>query len=102
VDATNGELVALVVATGFADRLVLLDERFAGEPTLMGVPCVTADVGDDAILPGAAGEVAPKQNSVALAAAMARLLDMPAEQRQTQGSKGRERVERESGGTQFR
>lgn len=46
MDATNGELVALVVATGFADRLVLLDERFAGEPTLMGVPCVTADVGD--------------------------------------------------------
>lgn len=117
--AGNAELMGLIQATGFADRFVLMGERsdpaacldamdvfvlssctegfpnVLGEAMAMGVPCVSTDVGDAAVLLGDAGEIVTARDSLALAAAVRRLLELPLAERQTLGEKGRERVERD-------
>lgn len=117
LDVANAELKCLISATGVADRFVLLGERsdpaacldamdifvlsscteafpmVLGEAMAMGVPCVTTNVGDAAMLLGDAGELVPVRDSVALTAAIERLLDMPLNERKALGQKGRERVE---------
>lgn len=93
------ELEALAVRLGIADRLIwagvrqdmpavysALDiacsssagEGFSnavGEAMACGVPCVVTDVGDSARVVGEVGEVAPPRDAVALAGAIARMLD---------------------------
>lgn len=115
----NTDLMALIAATGFADRFVLLGERSdpaacldamdvfvlssctegfpnaLGEAMAMAVPCVTTDVGDAPVLLGDAGEVVPVFDSEALAKAVDRLLQLPKDERQALGRKGQERVESE-------
>ena len=119
MEACNSELMALIKTTRFADRFFLIGERadpFAcldamdifvlssctegfpnvlGEAMAMAVPCVTTDVGDASVLLGEAGEVVSPRDAAALAAAVARLLDMPASELQALGRKGQARVERE-------
>jgi glycosyltransferase involved in cell wall biosynthesis len=115
----NADLMGVIQATGFADRFVLVGERsdpaacldamdvfilssctegfpnVLGEAMAMGVPCVSTNVGDAAVLLGDAGEIVPARDSSALAAAVRRLLEMQPAERQALGEKGRERVERD-------
>jgi glycosyltransferase involved in cell wall biosynthesis len=58
-----------------------------------GVPCVVTDVGDCAWIVGRAGEVVPPRDSVALAAAIARLVALGAEGRERLGRAARGRIE---------
>lgn len=115
----NAELRRLIQATGFADRFIFLGERsdpaacldamdvfvlssctegfpnVLGEAMAMGVPCVSTDVGDAALLLGGAGRVVPPRDSSALAQAVSQMLEMPAAERKALGEKGRMRVENE-------
>lgn len=115
----NATLMAQIQATGLADRFVLLGERsdpaacldamdvfvlssrtegfpnVLGEAMVMGVPCVSTDVGDAAFLLGDAGQVVPAADAVALAQAVSHVLDMPVPDRKALGAKGRLRVENE-------
>jgi glycosyltransferase involved in cell wall biosynthesis len=117
--ARNSELMELINVTGFADRFILLGERsdpaacldamdifvlssctegfpnVLGEAMVMGVPCVSTDVGDAALLLGNAGHVVPPRDSLALAHAVSHLVDMPKTERKAQGAKGLLRVESE-------
>ena len=118
-DAANGVLAEWIAGTGFPQRFVLLGERqdatvclaamdvFAlpsrtegfpnvlAEAMAMSRPCVSTDVGDAALVLGDCGEVVPPEDAQALARALARLLDMPAEQRAALGVAGRKRIEQE-------
>ena len=114
---SNLELMEQIQATGFANRFVLLGERddpascldamdvFAlssctegfpnvlGEAMAMGVPCVSTNVGDAAVLLGNTGPVVPARDADALAAAMALWVQMPRAERQAFGRKAQERVQ---------
>lgn len=63
-----------------------------GEALACGVPCVTTDVGDAAVLVGDVGYVVPRHDWRALSVAWSRLLMQPAEERERMGRRGRERV----------
>jgi glycosyltransferase involved in cell wall biosynthesis len=115
---SNAELMLHINATGFAERFVLLGERpdpaacldamdifvlsscteafpnVLGEAMAMGVPCVSTDVGDAAVLLGETGELVPPLNSTALAGAVERLLVKPLAERKALGKRGRERLEK--------
>jgi glycosyltransferase involved in cell wall biosynthesis len=119
VSVDNGELMQLIEASGYSNRFILLGERsdpaacldamdifvlssctegfpnVLGEAMAMGVPCVTTDVGDAAVLLGDAGEVVPARAPTALADAISRLLDFPATKRQALGRAGMDRVKYE-------
>ena len=118
LDAANLELQEQIAATNFPDSFVLLGERsdpatcldamdvfvlssrteafpmVLGEAMAMGVPCVSTDVGDAAILLGETGELVPSCNSTALAGAIERLMGKPLAERKELGQKGRERLEK--------
>lgn len=63
-----------------------------GEAMACGTPMVVTDVGDSAWILDGCGEVVPPGDDAALAGALARLLDMPAEQRQALGARARQRI----------
>lgn len=50
-----------------------------GEAMTMGLPCVTTDVGDAALLLSDTGVIVPKEDSAALAQGLKRLLEMTSE-----------------------
>jgi len=63
-----------------------------GEAMAMALPCVVTDVGDAAMLVADTGVVVPKEDSVALARGMERLLAMPVAQREQLGQRAKERI----------
>ena len=83
-------MAALDVATssslGEAFPMVLI------EAMACGVPCVTSDVGDSALIVSDTGIAVPSDDAAALAAAWERLLTMPAVERGELGQRARTRV----------
>ncbi len=116
LDAGNPELMERIEATGFPDRFVLLGERadpaacldamdvfvlssctegfpnVLGEAMAMGLPCVSTDVGDAALVMGSRQWLVPARDSKALANKLTELLTLPAEERQRWGAQARQRV----------
>ena len=63
-----------------------------GEAMACGVPCVVTDVGDSAYVVGDTGQVAPKANPAALAAAILNLLSLPHRERAAREEAARRRI----------
>lgn len=115
-DDANTILINWIAATGYADRFVLLGERsdvpvclavmdvfclssrtecfpnVVGEAMAMRKVCVVTDVGDAAYLLGDCGVVVPKENSVALADGMAKLLCLSSAGRAELGDRAHDRI----------
>jgi len=66
-----------------------------GEAMATGVPCVTTDVGDAAVIVGDTGWVVPPRDSAALARALIEAIDTPADSLRARGSAARARIETE-------
>lgn len=116
IDAGNTSLFRAISEAGVADRFVLLGERsdaprcigtmdvfclsskteafpiVVGEAMSMSVPCVVTDVGDAAAMVADTGIAVPKQNPVALADGLGRMLAMTSEERDRLGVRARQRV----------
>jgi glycosyltransferase involved in cell wall biosynthesis len=114
--ASNLELMAWINATGYADHFTLLGERtdvpvclavtdvlclhsltegfpnVIGEAMTMGIPCVSTNVGDAALLIADTGTVVPKANSEALAQGLIQLIQMNSEERTKLGRKAKMRI----------
>ena len=116
LDSGNQALMRSIDASGLMQRFVLAGEskdvplclaamdvfclhsRNEGFPNVlaeamaMGLPCVTTDVGDAAMLLGDCGHVVPKQDAAALADGVTRLLQLDPLARQALGQRARARV----------
>lgn len=116
LDQGNTELTTWIGETGHADRFVLLGERsdvpaclaamdvfclssrnegfpnVVGEAMAVGLPCVVTDVGDAALLVGDAGVVVPKEDAVALADGIERVLALPPVARAALGQRAKDRI----------
>ena len=112
----NMELSEWINQTGYVERFVLLGERsdapvclsamdifclhsrtegfpnVLGEAMAMRMPCVATDVGDAALLLGDAGMVVVKEDPVALAKGMEKLLQLTPEERASLGQKAMQRI----------
>lgn len=119
LDAENSELAHWISRTGHVDRFVLLGERadvqiclaamdlfclssrtegfpnVVGEAMATGLPCVVTDVGDAAMLVAATGVVVPKEDPVALAQGLTRVLAMVPDERRQLGQKAKARIHAE-------
>jgi glycosyltransferase involved in cell wall biosynthesis len=118
VDRANGELAGWIAQAGIAERCELLgaveDPRgvlnaldvlvcssafgegfpnVIGEAMACGVPCVTTDVGDAAMVVGDTGRVAPARDWRALAGEVLALLSLPGGERRALGERARARVQ---------
>jgi glycosyltransferase involved in cell wall biosynthesis len=118
IDTDNRELTQLLAQAGIAERVRLMgvahDPRpvlnaldvlvcssafgegfpnVIGEAMACGVPCVTTDVGDAALIVADTGRVAPVGDAPALAREILALLDMDTPARRALGARARARVE---------
>jgi glycosyltransferase involved in cell wall biosynthesis len=117
VDWRNRELTSLIFQLGIADRVRLLGRQtdirafmssldllcssssgMEGFPNVVAeamccqVPCVATNVGDALEVIGEAGEVVPAGDARALSAALARMVDLPADIRWNIGQAARARI----------
>lgn len=116
LDWDNSQLVSWIINTGFKRRFVLLGERkdvpqclvamdifclhsrtegfpnALAEAMAMGLPCVTTDVGDAALLLADTGVVVPKEGFVAMAQGVQKLLVLEPPARQALGELAKARV----------
>ncbi len=116
LDSHNTELMDLIDSTGFAERFILLGERndpaacldamdvfvlssctegfpnVLGEAMAMGLPCVSTDVGDAAVLMGSHQWTVPARDASALSLKLQQLLNLPKPERERLGDAARERV----------
>jgi len=119
LETRNGTLVKWLEGSGHRDRFHLLGERsdvpaclaamdifclssrsegfpnVVGEAMAAGLPCVVTDVGDAAFMVGATGLVVPKEDSIALAAALSQLVTMTRDERRSLGRRAQERASAE-------
>ena len=126
LDWDNAQLVRWIDRTGCKDRFTLLGERkdvpqwlaamdifclhsrtegfpnVLAEAMAMGLPCITTHVGDAAMLLDDAGVVVPKENSMALAQGVERLLALDQDARHALGMRAKARVEAEFSMTRAR
>ena len=117
LDAGNKVLMQWIDASGCADRFVLLGERTdvpdclaamdifclssrteafpnaVGEAMAMGLPCVSTDVGDVALLMADTGVLVPKSDANALALGVAALLALGPEGRAQLGQRAKARIQ---------
>lgn len=117
LDWANAQLADWIVSTGFKSRFVLLGERkdvpqclaamdifclhsrtegfpnVLAEAMAMGLPCITTDVGDAAILLADTGVVVPQGDSAALAQGVKRLLAFDQDARHALGRRAKALVE---------
>jgi glycosyltransferase involved in cell wall biosynthesis len=116
LDGANEELRGWIAATGHADRFTLLGQRsdvavclsamdifclssrteafpnVLGEAMAMGLPCVTTDVGDAAVLVADTGIVVPRANPDALAHGVGELIARGPGYWRPLGQRARERI----------
>jgi glycosyltransferase involved in cell wall biosynthesis len=117
VDRSNEALLRWIDATGSPNRFHLLGKRddmprltaacdvisvssaygeglplVLGEAMSCGVPCVSTNVGDSALIVGRTGRIVPPGNPEALANAWASLLTLTRDERLQLGEQARERV----------
>jgi glycosyltransferase involved in cell wall biosynthesis len=116
LDSNNTELMDLIHSTGFTERFILLGERndpaacldamdvfvlssctegfpnVLGEAMAMGLPCVSTDVGDAAVLMGSHEWTVPARDASALSLKLKQLLNLPKPERERLGAAARERV----------
>jgi len=116
LDSTNVNLRKWIEETGRPECFVLLGERSdipaclaamdifclhsrtegfpnaLGEAMALARPCVVTDVGDAALLIGGAGIVVPKENPVALAKGLERLLSLGSTERSNLGCLAKQRI----------
>jgi glycosyltransferase involved in cell wall biosynthesis len=114
--ASNPELMSWIRETGFSKHFILLGERsdvpvclsamdifclhsrtegfpnVLGEAMAMGLPCVTTEVGDAALLMGDTGILVPKEDAKALSTGIQNLLDMKSKDRDLLGGNARSRI----------
>ncbi len=119
LDSDNQDLMRWIADTGYPDRFVLLGERAdvpvclaamdifclssrteafpnaVGEAMAMGLPCVSTDVGDVAMLMADTGVLVPKCDPDALAKGVAGLLAMEPDARAQLGQRARVRIHAE-------
>lgn len=119
LDAHNQDLMRWITETGYPDRFVLLGERAdvpvclaamdifclpsrtegfpnaVGEAMAMGLPCVSTDVGDVAMLMADTGVLVPKGDPDALAQGVARLLALAPDARVQLGQRAKARIHSE-------
>lgn len=119
LEAVNETLMQWINATGFADRFVLMGERrdvavvlsamdifclpsrsegfpnVLGEAMVMGLPCVSTDVGDAEVLLGDTGLLVQKDNPEALMIGLKQMLDMSQDERMALGERAKLRVQSE-------
>lgn len=119
LDSDNSQLVGWIDRSGCKDRFVLLGERkdvpqclaamdifclhsrtegfpnVLAEAMAMGLPCVTTDVGDAAMLLAGTGVVVAKEDSAALAQGVKQLVALDQDARHAMGMQAKARVEAE-------
>ena len=119
LETQNGTLVKWLEAAGHRDHFHLLGERsdipaclaamdifclssrsegfpnVVGEAMAAGLPCVVTDVGDAAFMVGDTGLVVPKEDSLALAAALSQLVAMTRDERRSLGMRAQARASAE-------
>lgn len=81
-------LDVLVSASGWAEGF----PNAVGEAMACAVPCLVTDTGDCAAIVGDGGVVVPPRDGARLAAALADLRRLPADERARIGARGRARI----------
>ncbi|QQZ37596.1 glycosyltransferase [Pseudomonas sp. SK2] len=116
LDKENEVLMRLISSTGYSERYLLLGERqdvapclkamdifclhsqtegfpnVLGEAMLVGVPCVSTDVGDASILLGGKGILVPPQNAVELSDGLDQMIKKSKDERKQLADDAKARV----------